>query len=321
MFHLVYADKQGRLYQDPELAALGRSGEEYWPLGAADLIPLPPGAEVAVLPGRSPLGVDRRGRAAVVSSEGRQPLWAVGALLPPGYLRLALPAWEKEEGAPPLGLFGYTALAGRKNRLYVAALPLDPDPRWDPRHYNLPGLAELVAQRRRASPSNRLLAHLAHCAEVYHCYTAQNLFYRRWEAGIPVSPACNAGCLACISFQEAECCPAPQKRLEFVPTPEEVEELMEPHLAGAPEAIVSFGQGCEGEPLLQAELLEEVIGRVRRRTARGSINLNSNGGDPQVVERLCRAGLNCLRVSLFSARPALYDLYHRPRGYGVPEVR
>lgn len=321
LFHLVCADGEGRLYQEPELAVIGRSGEEYWPLGAEELIPLPPGAEVAILPGRSPLGMDRRGRATVISSDGRGPLWAVGALLPPGYLRLALPAWEKEKEAPPLGLFGYTALASRKGRLYAAALALDPEPRWDPRHYNLPELAHLVAERRQNSPENRLLAHLAHCAEVYRCYTAQNLFYRRWEAGIPVSPACNAGCLGCISLQEAECCPAPQKRLEFVPTPEEVRELMEPHLAEAPEAIVSFGQGCEGEPLLQAELLEEVIGLVRRRTARGSINLNSNGGDPRAVERLCQAGLDCLRISLFSARPALYDLYHRPRGYGLAEVR
>jgi wyosine [tRNA(Phe)-imidazoG37] synthetase (radical SAM superfamily) len=39
----------------------------------------------------------------------------------------------------------------------------------------------------------------------------------------------------------------------------------------------SFGQSCEGEPLMQADLLCEVIANVRKRTKRGTIHVNTNG--------------------------------------------
>ena len=35
---------------------------------------------------------------------------------------------------------------------------------------------------------------------------------------------------------------------------------------------------------------------------------------------MCKAGLNRIRVSLFSAHPAGYDGYYRPRGYGLAQV-
>jgi wyosine [tRNA(Phe)-imidazoG37] synthetase (radical SAM superfamily) len=84
--------------------------------------------------------------------------------------------------------------------------------------------------------------------------------------------------------------------------------------------VASFGQGCEGEPLLGAPLLEEAVRAVRRRTARGTINLNTNASRPAALDRLLAAGLDSVRASLPSARPDLYRAYARPRGYGFADV-
>jgi molybdenum cofactor biosynthesis enzyme MoaA len=92
------------------------------------------------------------------------------------------------------------------------------------------------------------------------------------------------------------------------------------HLDGTPEAIVSFGQGCEGEPLTEYRLIADSIGGIRRQTARGTINLNTNGSRPERVEAVARAGLDSIRISLNSARPALYTAYFRPRSYAFEDV-
>jgi molybdenum cofactor biosynthesis enzyme MoaA len=60
---------------------------------------------------------------------------------------------------------------------------------------------------------------------------------------------------------------------------------------------------------------------IRERTDRGTINVNSNGSRPEVVEALAGAGLDALRVSLVSAREGLYRGYHRPQGYGLDQAR
>ena len=67
----------------------------------------------------------------------------------------------------------------------------------------------MVAQHRAQMPENCIITQLAHCALEYSCFTAQNIFYRRYEGGIPVSNACNAACVGCISEQAADCCPSP----------------------------------------------------------------------------------------------------------------
>jgi MoaA/NifB/PqqE/SkfB family radical SAM enzyme len=93
-----------------------------------------------------------------------------------------------------------------------------------------------------------------------------------------------------------------------------------PHLEKAEDAIVSFGQGCEGEPLMQWRLLEGSILKLREKTDRGTINLNTNGSFPQRVERLCEAGLDSIRVTLNSAHPKYYRRYHQPMRYTLKKV-
>ena len=137
---------------------------------------------------------------------------------------------------------------------------------------------------------------------------------------VPVAAGCNAACVGCISSQPDGVVPPAQQRLDFVPDVGEIVEIAVPHLQSAPAAMVSFGQGCEGEPLLQAELIAEAIRQIRRRTDRGTIHLNTNGSDPDALQRLCEAGLDSVRISLNATYEPWYTAYYRPRGYGFDDV-
>ena len=110
------------------------------------------------------------------------------------------------------------------------------------------------------------------------------------------------------------------ERIRFVPTVDEVLEVALPHLEEAEDTIVSFGQGCEGEPLMQWRLLERSIRELRERTDRGTVNLNTNGSFPDRVAKLCDAGLDSVRVTLNSPHLKFYKRYHRPKGYSFGEV-
>lgn len=301
----LYAAPDGKIYDAPGIVALGRSGETWRDLTPEDLIPLPEGADLMFLPERRAVGRDRAG--ALMSLPGQ----AVSAILPAGYTRIYLPAFQRKKRAAVLPLYGYTAVALYRNQLYTAAIRTDNDDFWNPKHYNTRGLKKRIQQTKAALPDNRLIEHLARCALVYHCCTAQNLFYHRWEAGLPASPVCNANCLGCISLQPAECCPSPQERIKFSPTMKEIAALGIYHLSSAPEAIVSFGQGCEGEPSLAADTVAESIRRIRARTTAGQINMNSNAGDTMGIKKIVDAGLDSLRVSIISANSANYATYYR----------
>jgi len=52
-----------------------------------------------------------------------------------------------------------------------------------------------------------------------------------------------------------------QDRLNFKPSAEEIVEFTVPHLQTAPYPIVSFGQGCEGEPLLMWETIRTPLSK------------------------------------------------------------
>ena len=305
----LYADAAGAIYDAPGYRALARAGAEIVPLEEQSVIPLPEGADLVFLPERPALVADKKGRQERLAST----LYAVAALLPPGYTRTLLPAFERpSDAASHLPLFGYTAVALQNGRHVVAAIRTDDNKKWNPMRYNTPDLAAKVAAVKQALPGNRVVEHLANCALEWHCATAQNLFYRRWEAGLPVSPVCNAACLGCISRQPAECCPSPQDRIEFAPTPAEIAEIMLFHLENAPDAIISFGQGCEGEPSLAFERTVPAMKLVREKTKCGMINMNSNAGHTEAIRAMTDAGLDSLRVSIISAREAVYEAYYRP---------
>lgn len=320
---MIYADAGGNFFDHPSLKAVGRTGDRFVDLGREDFIQLPSGASLVMIDGGHPVGVGPGGRFALAEKEyrGEGPAYAVGALLPQGYTRTFWPAYRRPKADKPLPLLGYTAVAWNRGKVYAAAVRTDRPDRWDPAHYNTPDLPGLVEKLVSEMPGNRIVRQLSRCALEYGCFTAQNIFYNRWEGGIPVSRTCNAGCLGCISLQPSECCPSPQSRITFTPSEDEVFQLGSRHLEGAGGPILSFGQGCEGEPILEAGLISESILRLRRKTTRGSININTNAGSTGKIELLCRSGLDSIRVSLISAREEVYRHYHRPRGYGLADVR
>jgi pyruvate-formate lyase-activating enzyme len=309
---LAYADARGRMYYDEAMSPLADGGDLREPR-RDELIPAPPGIVPTMLPGRAPLIAHGGGTAARRT--------AVSVLLPAGFTRLLLPAYRSRRNAPPLPLFGYTYACVVDDELYVAAMKTDASDDWTPRAFGVGELEGIVAARRALDPGNGVLAQLAVCSLEYACFTAQNVFLERGEAALPVSPKCNARCIGCISEQEPDAgIPSPQVRVRDEALEDALVRIALAHLERVPDGIVSFGQGCEGEPLLRATSIARAIAKIRAATRTGTININTNGSLPKSLAMLVDAGLDAVRVSLNSFRPETYAKYYRPIGYELGDV-
>ena len=323
----VVADDRGEVFEHPELLLAGMNGSIPRRPREDELIPLPPGSRLFTIPGTPPVGFDRNsGRLQTLDrlprSWGGGAVQAVSAFLTPAFTRTLLPAADWGRKGVTLPLWSYTAVGWcvEEERFYCAAVRVDRNDQWRPDHFDDREIDPVVRRILKEFPDNRLFEQLSRCALDYHCFAAKNLFYRRWEAPLPTSPVCNSRCLGCISLQESECCPSSQERLNFVPTVEELCQVAVPHLEQAENAIVSFGQGCEGDPILQAPTICEAVRAMRRATGRGTINFNSNASLPDAVEALAKAGIDSIRISLNSLQEPLYNAYYRPRGYRFADV-
>lgn len=322
---LVIADDQGNITDFPELQMCGSAAGEFVRPELEDLIPLPEGSELFALPMRLPVGcTPDTGEPLLLEEDPFQPgqtAQAVAAFMAPAYTSALSSAFQTRAGAPTLPLFAYTAVGWYNNRFWVPAFRSDLDIRQDCNQYKQGAVNRKTQAALKANKNNRLIQHLGKCCLTYGCPAARNYFLGRWEAPIPTSPECNARCVGCISLQESGCCPSTQDRIAFVPTPKEISQMAVAHLNTAERAIVSFGQGCEGEPLLQAATIEKAIRLIRQNTARGTINLNSNASLPNKVDKLAQAGLNSIRVSLNSVQEHHYLRYYRPKGYRFDDVK
>jgi pyruvate-formate lyase-activating enzyme len=315
--NLVYADHKGNVYDHPDYLAVGRNGDQITEILEEELIPLPEGATLVSLPGTCPVAMEAK-TGDMVRVPGK--VHAVGALLPQGYTRLLLPGYVKNDKAGALPLFGYTAVVWKDGQFHVAARLSDDPYRWNPLNCNRSELRFEVNRLLEKYPENRLYKHLSHCALEYECLTASNTFLQRWEGAVPVSYSCNAGCFGCISEQPDDGpFPAPQTRMNFRPSLEEIVEIMLEHLK-TPESIISFGQGCEGEPSTQSRLIIPAIRQVREQTDMGFININTNAGLTDFIRGIVDAGLDLMRVSTISALEDHYNAYYRPRGYTLRNV-
>lgn len=315
--YAVYSDGKGNIFEEPSLYAVGRSGHRTYPLYLDEMIPLPDGSDLFELPGRKVTGLSRTGELKYTDSG-----LACAAFIAPAHTQCSIAVWHKEANAPVLPLYAYTAVGWYNGRFYVPALRIDADTRQDCEHFNQRTIIRRGRELMRKHKGNRLVKHLMeNCAFTYYCPAARNLAMGRQEAPIPTSPSCNARCIGCISKQDPDESPVPetQHRLNFIPNVDEIVSYVVPHLENAPDAIASFGQGCEGEPLMQWELLHEAIKAIRSRTTKGIINLNTNGSNPHAVEELFKAGLDSIRVSMNSARERWYNLYVRPVGFTLQE--
>lgn len=310
---LLYSDGKGNIFEDITLLATGRSGWDAVPIYLNDWMELPDGGSLYELPERKAIGIDIKTGDMRLCEKG----WAVAAFIPPAHTGFYLAAYESTEQAPTLPLFCYTAAGWFNNKFYVPAIRIEKDIRQESSGYDQQKINIGTEKLLNAYPQNRLVQHLMNnCCQTYHCPAARNFSLGRWECPIPVSPACNANCLGCISFQpQEETITSTQDRLTFKPRAEEIVEFTVPHLETAPFPVVSFGQGCEGEPLLMWETIRDSIIEMRKHTTKGSININTNGSNPEAVKVLCETGLNSIRVSTNSVRKNIYEAYYRPNNY------
>ena len=317
--YILYSNGQGQIFEDTSLYVAGRARWDAYPIELDHWIELPAGGSLYELPERRGIGID------VITGEMRicEKGWAVAAFIPPAHTGLYIAAYETLPNAPTLPLFCYTAVGWYNGKNYVPAVRIENDIRQDCDGYDQKVIEKGTQTLLKTYSQNRLVKHLMeNCCMTYHCPAARNFAMGRWECPIPISPACNANCIGCISFQPVEEeIISNQERLVFKPTAAEVVEYTVPHLLNAPYPIVSFGQGCEGEPLLMWETIKEAIIEIRKHTHKGSININSNGSNPAAVKILAEAGLDSLRVSTNSVQASIYNGYYRPNNYTFNDIK
>ena len=322
---MVYADPQGRIYDHPHLRMAGFSGSSPFPVTHDDLTPMPSHSKLFFMPHCPPVGLDPDtgnyvALPDVVVAGKTSPCYAVAAFPEPGFVRTHLPAADYTGKTYTLPIWAYTAVGFARNRYRIAGFRVEYSQRWDPRNFDDRVLVPSIKAFKDKYGHGPLTDHLIRCATVNHCFAAKNLFLERWEAPLPVSRTCNAACLGCLSLQPEDSCEASHQRIDFRPERDEIVSLAVRHLDSAPEPIVSFGQGCEGEPLTEHKLIAESIREIRKRTPRGTINLNTNGSWPERVREIAECGLDSIRISINSAQPALYAAYYRPKGYDFSQV-
>jgi pyruvate-formate lyase-activating enzyme len=313
VFSAVHSDRSGRLVVSADYAAAMSDGSAIRPLVQAS--PLPDGADVIHLSGRVGIGLDRAGRARELG-QGR---FGVAAVLPIGYLRMSLPAYVDDLGAPPLRPRAYAAVgADPSGQLVVSAVALDTEAgAVDGR--SAPDLAARITATQREQPSSRVLRQLARCAKDYRCRAAANAFLGRHDCALPVAAPRNERPLdVLVLHDDADASPA--EPAAFRPTARELADAASRHLEGGG-TVVAFGRACEGEPLLAIRLVEDAVVAIRERTRLGTIHLETNGSSPVGLRRLCDAGLDSVAVRIVSARAETYEAIHRPDGFRFADVR
>ena len=320
----VVAGANGEIFELDGFGAVGMAGTSFFPLTVDGTIKLPHGSELMMLPDRSPLlwNIDQD-CIEIVTENPYAPgeaVFPVAAFNSPGYVTTGISAYEEKPGAGFLPLFSYGATGWHKNGFRAAAVQVDRERRQDLRLMRPEDVARGIKNKRRALPDNRLRAHLEKCALTYGCPAGKNFFLGRYEAPLPTSRSCNARCLGCISLQNGGDIVSSQNRIDFTPSPEEIAGVALAHIRAVKNSVVSFGQGCEGDPLMAADTIGPAIRKIRTASDQGTINMNTNGSRPATLEKLFDAGLDSIRVSMNSVRQACYEAYFRPSGYHFQEV-
>ncbi len=315
--HLVCADKDGNILEDPQLLMLARQGNSLALPRPDDLIPLPESSDLFLLPARKALGLDPdTGQIQVVDA------LAVAGFASPGHTLSGTAAYTVKDGAPRLPLYAYSAVGYMNDKFWITARLVDHDQRQVFSTISPSEITLKAHEMLKKYPDNRLIQHLAGCAINSCCPAARNLVLGRYEAPLPTSRSCNAGCLGCISKQPRNSgFQATQKRIAFTPSPQEIVQVMEIHCSRVKKPILSFGQGCEGEPLTRTDLICKAVSMVRKTIPHATININTNGSMPESVAKLKDSGVDSVRVSLNSADPTLYQSYYRPADYSFEDVR
>jgi len=332
VFHILVSDKSGKIFNIPELEAAGMKAGCFFRPDKEEFIKIPEDSKLFMLPGRIPVGYNSE----TGDFEALKDYFAVAVFMAPAftgtysaaYTELSFPIVDREpfpdrrsgNGLNALPLFCYTAAGFYKGDIYVTAVRVDRSNRHDPKFIDIGLVRKNTVRIKKLFPGNRLISHLADCALIYGCPGAQNFFLSREECPLPSSSFCNASCAGCISYQKSKNITATQPRINFTPSPEEIRDVALFHTDRVKNTVLSFGQGCEGEPLLQADLIEKAIRLIRNKAAGAAININTNGSKPLAIAKLFDIGLDSIRVSLNSVRKEYYERYYKPVGYGFQDV-
>jgi pyruvate-formate lyase-activating enzyme len=320
----LVANASGEIFELDGFAALGMEGRTYTPLRPGNTRNMPYGSELMYLPDRQPILLNMRsGKIEALSKNPYapgEPLFPVTAFNSPGYGISYLGAYAENKKVPALPLFSYGAVGWHRGKFRSAVILVDREKRQDLRLMKPADVATGIEKMRQQMPDNRLRAHLEKCALAYGCPAGKNFFLGRYEAPLPTARQCNARCLGCLSLQQRSDIPHSQDRIGFTPSAEEIAEVALTHINRVEKSVVSFGQGCEGDPLLAADVIEPAIRLIRFNTSRGTININTNGSLPEALKALIEAGLDSIRISMNSVREDCYRAYFRPQGYRFSDV-
>jgi len=324
MLTAVVANQAGEIFELEGYAAVGMSGSLLSPLTAANTRRMPYGSELMYLPERRPILYNpATGKYETLKENPHAPgeaIFPVAAFNSPGYVITHISAYCESKNASCLPLFSYGAVGWHRGKFRTAVVMVDPEPRQDLRQMKREDVVAGVKVMRNNLPHNRLRAHLENCALQYGCPAGKNFFLGRYEAPLPTAKGCNARCLGCLSLQKDTGISHSQDRITFTPSPVEISQLALAHIKRVKNSVVSFGQGCEGDPLLAADVIEPAIRQIRLQTPDGTINMNTNGSRPEILKQLFNAGLDSVRVSLNSVREKCYHAYFRPNGYRFVDV-
>ena len=314
---MVFATADGEIIDHPDLLLMCRRGDEYGLPRPDEITPLPPDSEFFMLPGRHAMGYNEQtGRAEVMEE------LAVAAFASPGHTVTGIAAYDSDDDAPVLPLLSYGAIGYANGKFWVCAKKVDEDKRQVFTHIPPDRIEAGVHEIIREMPDNRLANHLAGCALNSGCPAAKNFALGRFECPLPTAKECNARCVGCISLQpEDSGFPSPQCRISFTPSVDEIVQIMRRHESRERRPVFSFGQGCEGDPLMEAQLICDAVKTYRADGGSGTVNVNTNGSRPQVMPALKIAGVDSIRVSLNSARPEPYKTYYQPKGYTFDDVK
>lgn len=320
----VVADNNGNILDLEGYAAVGMSGKSFYPLTTDMVMNMPFGGEMMFLPDRRPILYNIQSKKIETVEEnpyapGEQ-IFPVAAFNSPGYVISYVTAYGEENSAGYLPLFSYGAVGWKRGKFMSAVILVDAEKRQDLRLMKQNKIKAGIQRMKKIMPQNRLRAHLENCALTYGCPAGRNFFLGRFEAPLPTAKSCNALCLGCLSLQDTAKLSNSQERITFTPSAKEIAEVALFHIGNVKKPVVSFGQGCEGEPLLAAKVIEPAIVLIRSKTKKGTINLNTNGSCPEILGRLFHAGLDSVRISMNSVRKNCYHAYFRPNGYSFEDV-
>ena len=320
----LVANTAGEIFELQGYAAVGMAGSSMRPLTTDETLKMPHGSELMYLPNRHPVLFNlNSGKLETVKKNPYVPgedIYQVAAFNSPGYVITWVSAFREEHHADYLPLFSYGAVGWHQEKFRSAAILVDPEPRQDLRRMKQEDVVAGVEQMRRQLPKNRLRKHLEKCALEFGCPAGKNFFLGRYEAPLPTAKECNARCLGCLSLQKHSGIPHSQDRIGFTPYPREIAAIALAHINRVKNSIVSFGQGCEGDPLLAVDVIEPAIRQIRLQSDHGTINMNTNGSLPARLNQLFDAGLDSVRISMNSVQEKCYDAYFRPKGYRFADV-